>query len=132
MQPYTDYDLNIEETHESTTAYGLHFLEMIRRTKDKRYDTKPGANFSFIAAPPAIDNNRWISWILSIKVDADILIIVDGLSPTVSKTLSPAKATKTTTGASSCPYLSKQSSANCTTRTLRTCRSWRVISNVWL
>ncbi|KAK3354663.1 Bromodomain-containing protein [Neurospora tetraspora] len=33
--PYTDYDLNIEETHESTTAYGLHFLEMIRRTKDK-------------------------------------------------------------------------------------------------
>jgi hypothetical protein len=37
MQPYTDYDLNQEETHESTTAYGLHFLEMIRRTKDKRY-----------------------------------------------------------------------------------------------
>jgi len=25
------------ETHESTTAYGLSFLEMIRRTKDKRY-----------------------------------------------------------------------------------------------
>lgn len=37
MQPYTDYDLNIEETNESTTAYGLHFLDMIRKTKDKRY-----------------------------------------------------------------------------------------------
>lgn len=33
--PYTDYDLNVEETNESTTAYGLHFLEMIRKTKDK-------------------------------------------------------------------------------------------------
>ncbi|KAK1828548.1 Bromodomain-containing protein [Podospora conica] len=33
--PITDYDLARGETHESTTAYGLHFLDMIRRTKDK-------------------------------------------------------------------------------------------------
>ncbi|KAK4242671.1 Bromodomain-containing protein [Achaetomium macrosporum] len=33
--PPTDYDLLKGETHESTTAYGLHFLETIRRTKDK-------------------------------------------------------------------------------------------------
>ncbi|KAK5663543.1 hypothetical protein OQA88_3974 [Cercophora sp. LCS_1] len=33
--PTTDYDLSKGETNESTTSYGLHFLEMIRRTKDK-------------------------------------------------------------------------------------------------
>jgi hypothetical protein len=37
MQPITEYDLAQGETSESTTSYGLHFLEMIRRTKDKRY-----------------------------------------------------------------------------------------------
>jgi hypothetical protein len=37
MQPTTDYDLSQGESPESTTSYGLHFLEMIRRTKDKRY-----------------------------------------------------------------------------------------------
>ncbi|KAH6634227.1 hypothetical protein B0J18DRAFT_12148 [Chaetomium sp. MPI-SDFR-AT-0129] len=31
----SDYNLLQGETHESTTAYGLHFLETIRRTKDK-------------------------------------------------------------------------------------------------
>ncbi|KAK3984865.1 hypothetical protein QBC44DRAFT_336131 [Cladorrhinum sp. PSN332] len=33
--PFTDYDLMKGESPESTTAYGLHFLETIRRTKDK-------------------------------------------------------------------------------------------------
>ncbi|KAK1755277.1 Bromodomain-containing protein [Echria macrotheca] len=33
--PPTDYDLSKGESYESTTSYGLHFLEMIRRTKDK-------------------------------------------------------------------------------------------------
>jgi hypothetical protein len=37
VQPTTDYDLSKGESPESTTSYGLHFLEMIRRTKDKRY-----------------------------------------------------------------------------------------------
>ncbi len=35
QQP-SDYNLLQGESHESTTAYGLHFLETIRRTKDKR------------------------------------------------------------------------------------------------
>ncbi|KAL2165342.1 hypothetical protein VTH06DRAFT_639 [Thermothelomyces fergusii] len=33
--PPSDYNLLQGETRESTTAYGLHFLETIRRTKDK-------------------------------------------------------------------------------------------------
>jgi len=37
MQPPSDYDLSQGESPESTTSYGLHFLDMIRRTKDKRY-----------------------------------------------------------------------------------------------
>jgi len=36
VQPITDYNLSNGESHESTTAYGLYFLDMIRRTKDKR------------------------------------------------------------------------------------------------
>jgi hypothetical protein len=35
-QPISEYNLAKGESYESTTAYGLHFLEMIRRTKDKR------------------------------------------------------------------------------------------------
>lgn len=32
-----DYDLSKGESRESTSAYGLNFLEQIRRTADKKY-----------------------------------------------------------------------------------------------
>ena len=35
--PLQDFDLSKGESRESTTAYGLSFLEQIRRTADKRY-----------------------------------------------------------------------------------------------
>jgi hypothetical protein len=33
---FTEFDLSKGETRESTTAYGLSFLEQMRRTADKR------------------------------------------------------------------------------------------------
>lgn len=35
--PLQDFDLSKGESRDSTTAYGLSFLEQIRRTADKRY-----------------------------------------------------------------------------------------------
>jgi len=81
MQARSNYDLSKGETPESTTAYGLHFLEMIRRTKDKRSVVFQG----------------W-QWPMR-NVRADMRDSVVGLLRITSKTFSLEKEMRTTIGA---------------------------------
>lgn len=86
-----EFDLSKGESRESTTAYGMSFLEQIRRTADKRY----GPLFvSRIATQPLSDMT---------------LPVAGGWSRPISSNSSRGKAMKNTTSGRECPFHSELS-----------------------